>query len=179
MPTDQNIRSASASEHQAPDAPTRHKGVSALVWIIVLLIFAGGFYLVLRKRDASATAAKSPRGGGGPVSLLTANARKGDIGVYLNGLGSVIPLNTVTVKSRVDGQLMQVRFKEGQTVRSGELLAEISRRGVAILLVEQKLAIALKISSRLYVMAHGRIVFQGKPDDFGANSAVRKEWLEV
>jgi branched-chain amino acid transport system ATP-binding protein len=61
----------------------------------------------------------------------------------------------------------------------GELLAEISRRGVAILLVEQKLAIALKISSRLYVMGHGRIVFQGKPADFGANSAVRKEWLEV
>jgi len=61
----------------------------------------------------------------------------------------------------------------------GELLAKISRRGVAILLVEQKLAIALKISNRLYVMGHGRIVFQGKPADFGANSAVRKEWLEV
>jgi branched-chain amino acid transport system ATP-binding protein len=61
----------------------------------------------------------------------------------------------------------------------GELLAEISRRGVAILLVEQKLAIALKISARLYVMGHGRIVFQGGPEDFGANSAVRKEWLEV
>ncbi|GAC1494671.1 MAG: ABC transporter ATP-binding protein [Bradyrhizobium sp.] len=61
----------------------------------------------------------------------------------------------------------------------GELLAEISRRGVAILLVEQKLAIALKISVRLYVMGHGKIVFQGKPGDFGENSAVRKEWLEV
>jgi branched-chain amino acid transport system ATP-binding protein len=61
----------------------------------------------------------------------------------------------------------------------GQLLAEISRRGVAILLVEQKLAIALKISNRLYVMGHGRIVFQGTPADFGANSAVRKEWLEV
>ena len=61
----------------------------------------------------------------------------------------------------------------------GELLAEISRRGVSILLIEQKLGIALKISNRLYVMGHGRIVFQGKPADFGANSAVRKEWLEV
>jgi branched-chain amino acid transport system ATP-binding protein len=61
----------------------------------------------------------------------------------------------------------------------GELLAEISRRGVAILLIEQKLGIALKISNRLYVMGHGRIVFQGTPADFGANSAVRKEWLEV
>ncbi|HEY0910792.1 MAG TPA: ABC transporter ATP-binding protein [Bradyrhizobium sp.] len=61
----------------------------------------------------------------------------------------------------------------------GELLAEIARRGVSVLLVEQKLAIALKISSRLYVMGHGRIVFEGTPADLGANSAVRKEWLEV
>jgi len=61
----------------------------------------------------------------------------------------------------------------------GELLAEISRRGVAILLIEQKLGIALKISNRLFVMGHGRIVFQGGPADFGAHSAVRKEWLEV
>ena len=60
-----------------------------------------------------------------------------------------------------------------------QLLTEIARRGVAILLVEQKLAIALTISSRVYVMGHGRIVFQGGPADFGANSAVRKEWLEV
>jgi len=61
----------------------------------------------------------------------------------------------------------------------GELLVEIARRGVSILLVEQKLAIALKISARLYVMGHGRIVFQGTPVDFGENSAVRREWLEV
>jgi branched-chain amino acid transport system ATP-binding protein len=61
----------------------------------------------------------------------------------------------------------------------GEQLAEIARRGVSILLVEQKLTIALKISVRLYVMGHGRIVFEGTPGDFGDNSAVRKEWLEV
>jgi branched-chain amino acid transport system ATP-binding protein len=61
----------------------------------------------------------------------------------------------------------------------GELLAEIARRGVSVLLVEQKLAIALKISSRLYVMGHGRIVFEGTPADLGENSPVRKEWLEV
>ena len=61
----------------------------------------------------------------------------------------------------------------------GELLGEIARRGVSILLVEQKLTIALKISTRLYVMGHGRIVFQGTPADFGGNAAIRKEWLEV
>jgi len=61
----------------------------------------------------------------------------------------------------------------------GELLDEIARRGVAILLVEQKLTIALKISKRLYVMGHGRIVFEGDPASLAANEGVRKEWLEV
>ncbi|NEX00187.1 ABC transporter ATP-binding protein, partial [Rhodopseudomonas sp. BR0G17] len=49
----------------------------------------------------------------------------------------------------------------------------------AILLVEQKLSIAMRISHRVYVMGHGKIVFEGSPDDLKANSAVRKEWLEV
>ena len=61
----------------------------------------------------------------------------------------------------------------------GELLEEIARRGVSILLVEQKLAIALKICARLYVMGHGRIVFQGTPAELAANPGVRREWLEV
>ncbi len=61
----------------------------------------------------------------------------------------------------------------------GKLLEEIAGRGVSILLVEQKLAIALKISRRLYVMGHGRVVFEGKPADLSADSPVRKEWLEV
>ena len=61
----------------------------------------------------------------------------------------------------------------------GVLLAEIANRGVAILLVEQKLTIALKISHRLYVMGHGRIVFEGTPADLNADDAIRREWLEV
>ncbi len=61
----------------------------------------------------------------------------------------------------------------------GQLLEEIARRGVSILLVEQKLTIALKISHRVYVMGHGQIVFEGSPKDLMANTSVRKEWLEV
>ncbi len=60
-----------------------------------------------------------------------------------------------------------------------DLLERIAARGVAILLVEQKLTIALRISKRLYVMGHGRIVFEGTADALKANEAVRKEWLEV
>jgi branched-chain amino acid transport system ATP-binding protein len=59
------------------------------------------------------------------------------------------------------------------------LFEEIRKRGISILLVEQKLAIALDISERLYVMGHGSIVFQGTPRDVRSNAAVRKEWLEV
>ena len=61
----------------------------------------------------------------------------------------------------------------------GELLAEIARRGVAILLVEQKLSIALRISQRLYVMGHGRIAFEGSPAELADRADVRKQWLEV
>ena len=61
----------------------------------------------------------------------------------------------------------------------GDLIARIAAAGVAILLVEQKLSIALRISHRLYVMGHGQIVFEGTPDELKANEAIRKDWLEV
>jgi branched-chain amino acid transport system ATP-binding protein len=61
----------------------------------------------------------------------------------------------------------------------GEYLQELRRRGVSVLLVEQKLTIALQISERCYVMGHGSIVFEGTPDDLRRNADIRKEWLEV
>jgi branched-chain amino acid transport system ATP-binding protein len=63
--------------------------------------------------------------------------------------------------------------------RIAELLRNIAERGIAILLVEQKLTIALRISHRLYVMGHGRMVFEGSPEDLRANQSVRQSWLEV
>ena len=60
-----------------------------------------------------------------------------------------------------------------------EYLKELKNRGVSVLLVEQKLTIALAISERCYVMGHGAIVFEGTPADLRANAEVRKEWLEV
>ncbi|HEX2011658.1 MAG TPA: ABC transporter ATP-binding protein [Roseateles sp.] len=72
---------------------------------------------------------------------------------------------------------------EGLAPKIVELVAEylktLKSRGVAVLLVEQKLAIALEISERCYVMGHGRIVFEGSPADLRANNYIRKEWLEV
>ena len=64
-------------------------------------------------------------------------------------------------------------------LRVADLLREIARRGVAIMLVEQKLSIAMDIADRVYVMGHGEMVFEGTPAELKANEEVRKEWLEV
>ncbi|MFN5713577.1 MAG: ABC transporter ATP-binding protein [Bradyrhizobium sp.] len=61
----------------------------------------------------------------------------------------------------------------------GELIARIAKAGVAILLVEQKLSIAMKISNRVYIMGHGRVVFEGTPEQLKNTAASREEWLEV
>ncbi len=61
----------------------------------------------------------------------------------------------------------------------GDMIAEIAKTGVAILLIEQKLSIALRIAHRVYVMGHGEIVYGGTPEDFRTRDDVRAEWLEV
>jgi membrane fusion protein, multidrug efflux system len=81
--------------------------------------------------------AHGPSGPGGrPVPVVAEPARSGDIRVYLDGLGAVTPLASVTVRSRVDGQLMAVHFQEGQMVRAGDLLAEIDPRPFQVQLTQ-------------------------------------------
>ena len=60
-----------------------------------------------------------------------------------------------------------------------EYLKELRKRGISVLLIEQKLTIAMHISDRCLVMGHGHIVFEGTPDELRANADIRKEWLEV
>ena len=82
----------------------------------------------MRKRDASATATKSPRGGGGPVSLVTAVAKQGDIGVFLDSIGTVTPVYTSSITSQVNGIVTEVHYKEGQFVHKGDSLIDIDAR---------------------------------------------------
>lgn len=129
MPTEQNAHPANTPEHQQPPArPGKHKGVRATVWIIILLIFGVGFFLVLRQRDTPA-ATRSTRGfGGGPVTLTSAPAKKGDIGNYLDSIGTVTPVYTSSITSQVNGIVMQVHYREGQVVRKGDPLIDIDSR---------------------------------------------------
>jgi multidrug efflux system membrane fusion protein len=100
-----------------------------LLGVLVALLGVAGGYAWLQKRDEpkAAVPAKGP-GKGGPTPVVAAAARSDSIDVIMNGLGTVTPLRTVTVRARVDGELMRVNFQEGQVVKEGQLLAEIDPR---------------------------------------------------
>ena len=132
MSADSNERPAIGPDHQlpAPHAPSRHsKLVRVLVWIALLLIFAVGFLLVLRHHDETKKSAGGRRGAaGGSVTLTVATATKGDIGVYLDSIGTVTPVYTASITSLVTGPVIAVHFTEGQMVSKGAALIDIDPR---------------------------------------------------
>jgi membrane fusion protein, multidrug efflux system len=128
LPTDPKEPPATTPDNYPSAPPSRHKGVRILVWIIILLIFGAAFYWLLRKHDDSASSAKSPRAGGGAVTVTTATAKKDDIGVYLDAIGTVTPVYTSSITSQVNGIVTAVHYREGQIVRKGDPLVEIDAR---------------------------------------------------
>lgn len=126
--------------HAAADSPVAKPSKSRWwLWVLIVGVLAVGIWYFRGSRPASEAANSSapPAGGrsrGGPgtgnfvVPVVVATAQQGDLPVYFNGLGTVTAFNTVTVRSRVDGQLVSVAFKEGQFVHEGDLLAQIDPR---------------------------------------------------
>jgi multidrug efflux system membrane fusion protein len=118
-----------------PPAAPRSGWRSALWLVIVLLVVAGAVaWVVLRAGKVSAPAGRFQSSGPMPVGTAKAEAR--DMAIELSGLGTVTPLATVTVKTQINGQLIDVAFKEGQIVNKGDLLAQIDPRPYQVALAQ-------------------------------------------
>ena len=100
------------------------------LFLFVLLAAAGTWYLTQAPAETPGTAGRNDRSGdpSQPVPVVAGTAERTDVPIYLTGLGSVSGFNTVTVRSRVDGRLDRVLFREGQEVKAGEVLAQIDPR---------------------------------------------------
>ena len=135
LPADTKEHPSIGPDHQLPPPSSPSSGskvVRVLVWLALLLIFAVGFWLVLQHHDT--TTKNAPGGGGrrgaagGPVTLTTATATKGNIGVYLEAIGTVTPVYTASITSQVTGPVIAVHFTEGQRVSKGTPLIDIDPR---------------------------------------------------
>ncbi|MES2356101.1 MAG: MdtA/MuxA family multidrug efflux RND transporter periplasmic adaptor subunit [Pseudomonadota bacterium] len=105
-------------------------------WLLMLAVAGGGYYFFTKPEATQQQSGKSGRGGlDRPIPVSGVAAKLADVDVYLNGLGTVTPMN-VTVRARVDGQLMRVLFREGQMVKAGDLLAEIDPRPFQVQLTQ-------------------------------------------
>ena len=127
MTADIDKHSNISPDHQLPafdPARPRHKVVRAVLWSLLLLVFALAFVLVLRRHEEGKKVAPAPA----KITVTTATAQKGDLGVYLDAIGTVTPVYTDSITSQVNGLVVAVHYKEGQLVREGDPLIDIDSR---------------------------------------------------
>ena len=140
-----NPKSMELHDSHAQDASTAPPTKSRWwFWVVILVVAGLGFWYFHGRSTSEADSNAAPGGGGGKgrgggygqmvVPVVVATAQKGDFPVYLEGLGTVTAFNTVTVHTRVDGQIMKVNFTEGQYVRQGDSLIEIDPRPYQVML---------------------------------------------
>jgi membrane fusion protein, multidrug efflux system len=112
--------------------PVDHKSGSHWVtWLVVLALLVGGGYLLSRRATSTTTTKggkKGGKGGGGPIPVAAEKVKQGDMGIFISNIGTVTATYTVSITSRVAGQLMEVDYREGQLVHKGDVLAVIDPR---------------------------------------------------
>lgn len=131
MQSDSNERPIIGTDHQLPapppEKPKQSGVVRLIVWVLLLLIFGVGFFLVLRHHDEPKPAT-GRHAAGGTATITTVTAQQGNIGVYLDSIGTVTPVYTSSITSQVNGIVTAVHYKEGQLVRKGDPLIDIDSR---------------------------------------------------
>jgi len=130
-----NERAVISPDHQLPAFVPRHKGLHVVMWILLLLILAVPLLLVLRHHEeAKKAAAVRPAAPG--ITITSATAQKGNIGIYLDAIGTVTPVYTDSITSQVDGLVVAVHYTEGQRVREGDPLVDIDSRPYRAMLLQ-------------------------------------------
>lgn len=110
------------------ETPHEHRSYR-WIWIVVILVLAIGGLTYYRKQQAAAQAAKAKAAAANrSVPITTVTVRQGPIGIYINALGTVTPVYTATITTRVDGQIVSVNYREGQMVHKGDVLIQIDPR---------------------------------------------------
>jgi membrane fusion protein, multidrug efflux system len=153
-----------------------------LIGLVLVLVAgaAGGYFYFTRSTEGAAQGATVPapkgksKGGVDPnraTPVVTEVAVKGDINIFLNGLGTITPLRTVTVRSRVDGELMSVAFTEGQLVKAGDLLAEIDPRPFQVQLMQAE----GQMTKDQALLANGRIDLERYKTLFEQDSIAKQQ----
>ncbi len=135
MTADINEHSAISPDHQLPAFVPRHKGLHVVMWILLLLIVAVPLLLVLHHHEeAKKAAAARPAAPG--ITITSATAQKGNIGVYLDAIGTVTPVYTDSITSQVNGLVVAVHYTEGQRVSKGDPLVDIDSRPYRAMLLQ-------------------------------------------
>jgi multidrug efflux system membrane fusion protein len=137
MPTTLDQKTVDPHQGLAPPQKTQSKKRRWLWLLLLVALGASGYWMLQQRGHKSPANPQVPaRSASQSVPVAVASVRKGEMAIYMNGLGSVTAFNTVTVKSRVDGQLVRVSFQEGQFVHQGDLLAEIDPRPFEVQLAQ-------------------------------------------
>ena len=150
-----------------------------LLGVIALALAGAGYFYFFRGSDTGGETKQAPRGKGKgsgfdpnrATPVLTDLARQSDISIFLNGLGTATPLRTVSVRSRVDGELLRVLFTEGQAVRAGDLLAEIDPRPFQVQLTQAEGQMARDQA----LLANARIDLERYRTLFGQDSIAKQQ----
>jgi membrane fusion protein, multidrug efflux system len=159
---------------QKPPAQSAKKRSFAWVWIIlILLIGLVGFRMYQNKQSAAQAAKQKAAAAQRGVPISTTTATKGSIGVYINALGTVTPVYTATITSRVDGQINSVNYREGQMVHKGDILLQIDPRPYQAALTQAEGTLAHDEA----LLAEGRIDLNRYQEAFNRN-AIAKQQLD-